>query len=151
MHTVGQSNKSTTHSWLTCVKALMHVLFGLLVPPEKEVIEISGSAATPNWPKLMVQRLWSASRHSPATNKEQDLLGISSVETNESTRRSFCSRRCPSPALFVPDSNATGRRCISLGSAVDRRYKLQKPGLMLSPRTGPGNMTCDSDGEKNGH
>lgn len=71
MRTVGQSKKSATHGCLTCVKALMHVLFGLLVPPEKQVTEISGCAPSPNWPKLKVQRSWSASRQNPDTNKEQ--------------------------------------------------------------------------------
>lgn len=76
MLTVGQSNKSSSHSWLTCVKALMHVLFGLLVPPEKQIMRISGCAATFKWPKLMVQRLWSASRQYSDTNKEMVLRTV---------------------------------------------------------------------------
>lgn len=51
----------------------MHVLFGLLVPPEKQIIEISGYAPSPNWPKLEEQRLQFASRqNSDTNNKEQN-------------------------------------------------------------------------------
>lgn len=144
MCTVGQSNKRMTHSWLTSIKALLHMLFGLLVPPEKQVVKTSGYAPSPRWLKLKVQRLWSATRQNSDTNKEQDLFIISVEKQSQwqsklnllqlpimcTYNRVYIRRLhgellkwcCNLLFLFVLDCNLTSGHIV-LVSPSDRRHK----------------------------